>query len=107
MSVDLWGTSPKNKNIDLSYNWAAWCNMLGLAREHGWKPLGTKETEFKDKKTGEITRPKDPNWNGSYCSNSFQEVTAEDAKNLAKALKKAGYPKDIIKFCERGGFLIC
>jgi hypothetical protein len=31
----------------------------------------------------------DDSWNGSYFFNDWQEITADDAKNLAEALEKA------------------
>ena len=30
-----------------------------------------------------------PQWCGTYCSNDYQEVTDTDARNLAKALRRA------------------
>ena len=74
-----------------------------MASHFGWKPKGTVIRDWKDNKTGDRVPIfgydpvkckdgqwiKDDNWCRTYFSNNWQEITANDAKNLAKALKKA------------------
>jgi hypothetical protein len=93
----------KDGNLGQSLNIAGWQSLNGLARVFGWEPQGTVLMSWKDNKTGEIFPPvcfdemkckdgkweNDDSWTGSYSSNDYQEITADDAKNFAKALEKA------------------
>jgi hypothetical protein len=91
-------------------------NLLELAYEYGWKPMGTYLN-------GEKFYPEGVHWIECYTSNDFQEILQEDALNIAKALTTAlkdedlykeiksdlglqNYIKDFIKFCEGGPFWI-
>ena len=92
-----------NENLDQHLNIASWQSLMNLACVFGWEPKGTVLESWKDNKTGEIFPPicihpdkrkdgkwvKDDSWPGHYCSNDFQEITADDAKNFAEALEKA------------------
>lgn len=61
-----------------SYNWSAWEKLFETGLAYGWKPLGTlSPVDF------------DGDWSGTYFSNDFQVVAAEDAKAWADALSKA------------------
>ena len=100
MGYDIFG---KNGNLGQSLNISGWQSLMGLASVFGWESQGTVMMSWKDNKTGEMFPPicfddkkcidgqwvKDDTWPGSYCSNSYQEITADDAKNFAEALEKA------------------
>jgi len=58
----------------------SWRNVLKLAYEYGWKPLGTEMDEW-------IGRPDE--WNGGYFSNDLQWVAEGDAARIANALEDA------------------
>ncbi len=67
----------------------SWRNVLKLAYEYGWRPLGTEiEDEWIVVETGEPTRQID-DWNGGYFTNDLQWVTEEDAERIADALEDA------------------
>ena len=84
-------------------NIAGWQSLMSLARIFDWESQGTVMMDWKDNKTGEMFPPicfddkkcidgqwvKDDAWPGYYCTNDYQEITADDAKNFAKALEKA------------------
>jgi hypothetical protein len=77
----------------------AWSEVLELARLFGWVPLGTKPNLDMyaiclgdDDDSEERRRLIDQyaaEWEGSYCYNEHQLVTAEDARNLGDALDRA------------------
>jgi hypothetical protein len=53
-----------------------WRLALALAHRHGWKPAWTTLRGSSD-------------WDGSYCKNSGQRISPEDARALGNALKRA------------------
>lgn len=53
-----------------------WPQLLGIATKNGWEPAGTIMDD-------------NPEWNGSYAMNSRQTIRAEDAANLAAALRRS------------------
>jgi hypothetical protein len=60
-----------------------WRAVLALAHDYGgWVPAGTQAPRFDD-------GPPEDDWSGTYFSNDYQRVTAEDARNLAEALERA------------------
>lgn len=59
------------------FHWEDWPKLLRIAEEFGWQPEGTKHP-------GHLTE-----WNGSYLSNDYQEVTQTDAIAMAAALFRA------------------
>jgi hypothetical protein len=61
-----------------SFNIAAWSMCLDVATAFGWKPAGTIGPDDCD---GE--------WGGGYFSNDYQQVTDDDARALAAALRQA------------------
>jgi hypothetical protein len=63
--------------LDLS-SWI-WVDLLDIALENGWEPMGTVEPY------GEA----DIEWDGHYCSSDFQLVLEEDLLAIADALEKA------------------
>ena len=66
-----------------SMHCGSWCKALQLARQYGWQPAGTVAPDYGPE------YPPLTDWNGEYVSNSYQEVTDSDAKNLADALDRA------------------
>ena len=50
-------------------------NFLDFAVLYGWVPMGTVKTEVSE-------------WSGKYHSNGDQQVTGDDARNMAAALRK-------------------
>lgn len=80
-----------------------WWRALSVAREHGWKPLGTRPPPSRlDGSACAAER-------GSYWPAIGQEVVQEDAQGLAKALGAAHRTDWLVlrDFCHRGGFVIC
>lgn len=94
--------SSMNGNLGEGFNIATWHSLFGLATVFGWEPKGTIMECWKDNKTGEKFPPvcfdekkckdgewiEDDDWNGSYFSNDWQDITADDAQNLAEALER-------------------
>ena len=81
--------------VHFYFNIWAWRNVLSLAKQYGWEPLGTEKPRLE----GEIEEYwRDKDWNGDYLSNDFQIVKAEDAKSIAKALEIA-----LVDMCNPGG----
>jgi hypothetical protein len=71
----------------LSLNWHAWRYCLETAKTFGWVPQGT---ELRHCPYGrEITEAEKQEWSGTYFSNDWQWVTDEDAREMAKALRRA------------------
>lgn len=71
-----------------------WDDLLRLAEQHGWKPMGTEAFWYVEWGTpadqaAEIARQAELNWDGNYWSNDWQTVTAQDARNLGDALELA------------------
>jgi hypothetical protein len=86
----------------------SWSKVLRLGVMFGWEPAGTEANvdfvlcckygipeaegggftgtqEERDLFAEEVRRE----WDGGYCSNDYQIITAEDARNLADALERA------------------
>lgn len=63
---------------DLSLHWQAWRACFELALAFGWAPVGTVAHR-------DYSGP----WRGTYFTNDLQEVTDEDARALAAALRRA------------------
>ncbi len=93
----------ETEGLDQVLNNMGWQSLIGLARIFDWESQGTVMMSWKDNKTGEMFPPvcfdskkcidgqwvNDDTWPGSYCSNDYQEITADDANNFAEALEKA------------------
>lgn len=76
MGVDLIGLV--DEVGEASFHWGLWRTCLGIAAIFGWQPAGTvKSSDY------------DGEWNGSYFTNDFQEVTDGDARALGAALHRA------------------
>jgi hypothetical protein len=101
----------KSENDYYRFNIAGWSDVLALAKEYGWKPMGTVMEE----PATEI------NWDGYYHSNDGQMVLDEDAQNIREALEKAlvddsflnnehkvwiGRVKGFVEFLKNGDFYI-
>jgi hypothetical protein len=82
------------------FNFFDWPNLLRLAEQYGWEPEGTTldPEHLADREEDEELSPEEvaaevaeslEKWEGGYCTNDFQVVSAEDARNLADALEKA------------------
>jgi hypothetical protein len=112
-----------------SVNWWGWRELFEIALAHGWQPAGTrKEADWMDSETGEpltgaiADRVRfeggEPAWDGNYFGNDFQQVTAEDARNMALAVEQAlpeiekegdealARVTEFIGFLKKGGFVI-
>lgn len=92
-------------------NVGAWGFLLDTAQKHGWKPAGTLAPEYM---TSEAERAA---WDGDYCSNDYQRVSDDDARNMAAALRKAlradefshedeWYVRHFVAYCQNGSFEI-
>ena len=60
--------------------------LLYLADRFGWIEMGTEPPSIEGFSE---CRKCVKEWNGAYLSNCLQEVTSEDAQNIANALEKA------------------
>jgi hypothetical protein len=85
MGMDLHGAEKY-----MRLNWSNWEALLALAYLFGWEGPGTLPPDLRDQH-GQPIYPADTfkDWSGTYFSNSYQRVTAEDAHNLAEALERA------------------
>ncbi len=63
----------------------AWRNVLALAKQYGWEPLGTES--LRETYDGYSVNVDD--WNGNYLLNGGQLVRSEDTKAMAEALEIA------------------
>src|SRR6266550_1306327 len=79
-----------NNEHDFYLGVREWHKVLDLAKEYGWNPKGTSANRIMKSYAGNWD-----NWNGDYFKFDSQLVDEDDAKNLAKALRKA--LKDIPK----------
>jgi len=61
-----------------SFNTAAWSMCLNVATAFGWEPAGTVDPDDCNRE-----------WGGAYFSNDYQQVTDDDARALAAALRRA------------------
>jgi len=75
MGMDLRGAGGQ-----LHFSSQGWAKLLELAHSHGWEPAGTLKPGY---------LAEDDSWSGTYFSNDYQKVTAEDASHLAEALEQA------------------
>ena len=123
MGMDLNGAGGYSQ-----WNGKAWCDLLDLGGQYGWKPIGTGPPRgtLKSKWKGDTPF-------AAYYSNDGALFYARDARNLADALIKAfdeiptkplaggkkaktlvesfaswGRPaiKDFVAFCRKGSFRI-
>ena len=83
----------KNQNdaqMTLSLTTDTWFNLLDLAEEHGWNPMGTALPDrwpgF-EPDVGDYYFDNGDNWNGAGSGDRL--VLLEDALNLADALEEA------------------
>jgi hypothetical protein len=82
MEMDLSGSGG-----DFHFNIFAWEQVLKLAQMYGWEPAGTEAPQRIEDEDA-VDREENA-WEGGYWTNDGQRVSAEDAQNLAEALKKA------------------
>ena len=117
MGIDL---CSKNNNFRISTH--RFAELLELAHNFGWEPMGTEEPYLDD---DEMKYPCE--WEGGYLTSDNQKVTVDDAREIASTLKKAlncipdkevgdkrrllmeltgRYIKEFKSFCESGEFKI-
>jgi hypothetical protein len=77
MAMDL----HNEKGEYFRFNIFSWRKILALAKQYGWKPIGT-DGVFHGENTGDL-------WAGGYLSNEGNAVKHEDAQAMAEALKLA------------------
>jgi hypothetical protein len=75
MAFELIGKAQRTFRMSNS----GWPELLAIAEEYGWKPVGTKPPK----------RMKAGTWDGGYYSMDGQTVTARDAESLAAAIDDA------------------
>ena len=75
-----------SKNKEFYANISFFPKLLRLAYLFGWKPRGTEPPTFDH---GGYIVIDSSDWDGDYFGNSFQNVTEEDAKEIAVSLQKA------------------
>lgn len=65
-------------------------SLLQTTRCLGWHPQGTELPDLRDKDGKPLEDYKDmyKDWDGSYFSNDYQRVTAENAKSFTEAVDK-------------------
>jgi hypothetical protein len=73
-------------------NNAAWPRYLQLARAFGWRPAGVTHFIAWTENGPKLTEI--PDGQGSYFYNDWQQVTDVDARELAKALRRAAAAVD-------------
>lgn len=125
MGYDLSSLNAPKEDSYFRFNIAGWTQLLNMALDYGWKPEGTVMDEgFFMSACGmgeEQAKREVDNWDGSYTSNDWQQVTDSDANNLKEALGKIMEDKkflskidpywtdkipQFIKFLDHGGFVI-
>jgi hypothetical protein len=95
-----------------------WMQILDLAYNNGWKPLGVIEKIYNSNWRIDTSSERTMN----YSSNNFQIVTADDSANVAAALERAmpaeadyffedgstykEFLQEFIMFCKAGSFHI-
>ena len=80
----------------LSISTREWCEALRLAELHGWKPEGTRKSNYEELSrgldSGMLRVSGAPDKDG-YCTNDYNEVSERDALNLGRALVFAAAEK--------------
>jgi hypothetical protein len=82
--VDVGGIDLEGNCGEFSVPPGWWQAMLGLARQHGWVPQGTRPPGDYHEWAGDPTT-----WDGRYWPGVGQQVTDADARNLGAALARA------------------
>ena len=82
MGVSLQGTRSY-----FNANWATYSALMATGYECGWQPMGTVLDWCPY--CPDCGGHSDGNWDGDYSSNEGQFVTDEDARELAKALRRS------------------
>ena len=72
----------KTNGIDMRIHGSIWDKLLDLAKSKGWEPMGTVMGPESGNDAHRFINNYDPDYPDS------KRVTAEDAKNMAKALRK-------------------
>ncbi|MGO9017766.1 MAG: hypothetical protein ACLQVJ_05365 [Syntrophobacteraceae bacterium] len=78
MGIDLY-----SQEGHMRFNFFGWGVIRTFAVIYGWEPMGTRAPEEFIVQSPEPDEP----WWGTYATNDWQEVTAEDANNMANALR--------------------
>ncbi len=85
-------SNDKNPYHALRLNNGAWFDILSLAVDYGWNPMGTvRETWLMGETSGYGNSNPEviDYWSGSYISELDSLVVLDDALNLADALERA------------------
>lgn len=86
MGYDLYN----EKGEDFRWNMDTWGKVLQLAERYGWTAQGTQSAQLYEADGSPVYSDEILNsWDGGYCSNDLQTVTAEDSAALADALERA------------------
>lgn len=72
----------KTNGIDMSITGSVWDKLLALAKSEGWEPMGTVMGPESGNSPGRFRNDYEPDYPDS------KRVSAEDAKNMAKTLRK-------------------
>jgi hypothetical protein len=86
MGVDIRGAG----GAELASSYSHWARVLRLAHAFGWKPAGTVLYDW----VNDAPETPVPGWSGSYLTSDYATVTAEDARALAAALRRALWPEN-------------
>jgi hypothetical protein len=76
---------------------SAWFDIISLAEDHGWNPMGPVNDAWTVGLVGEypeLSLERPDLWNGSYSGNEGSLVVLDDALNLADALERAFHESD-------------
>jgi len=90
-------TNQKHPGLALHMTNGAWFDILNLAEDHGWNPLGTFTDEMMVglvSGISEISLNGADIWADSYSEDDGAQVLLDDALNLADALERAFIESD-------------
>ncbi len=71
---------PDKRDVDFRVHKTSWETLLNIAKQEGWKPLGTVKPH--DRNDNEFENTYEPDYDDSKI------VSKEDAQNLSNALEK-------------------
>ncbi|MFZ4591876.1 MAG: hypothetical protein ACOYN6_12815 [Ignavibacteria bacterium] len=72
----------RTNGIDMKFHGSTWSKLLEIAESEGWEPMGTVMGPESGNDAHRFINNYDPDYPDS------KRVSAEDAKNMAKALRK-------------------
>lgn len=79
-----------NSNEGIRFSWAhyEWLSIMRLAKAFGWIPEGTDVSPWFTEEDLKEINARIPDYKWNYTDQDNQLITATDATNIAKALKK-------------------